>query len=98
MIGTTQLPLGMVPQFGLLYDIIAYGSEPNIVFVFILMQTLAYDPSLGAYKIEYKCLYRSSIQCYHLFNTVHVVGESDALFIKSQYDFSVYCNFFSFHC
>ena len=72
MIGITQLPFGTAP---LLYDIIVYGPEPNIVFVFLVMHTLAYDPTLGAYEIvalrEYRCLYRSSLQCYHLFSTIH---------------------------
>jgi len=96
MIGTTHLPFGTAPQFGLLYDIIVYGSEPNIVFAFIVMITLTYDPILGAYEIvalwEYRCLYHSSIQCYHLFSTIHH-GEYGNMYIKSKYDLSVYCNY-----
>ena len=95
MIGTTELPFGTAPQFGLLYDIIVYGSEPNIVFVFIALQTLAYDPILGAYEVTtlrtYRCLYRSSIHCYHTFNAVH--GAHEHMYIKSKYDLSVYCNY-----
>ena len=68
----------------------------NIVFVFIVIDILAYDPILGAYEIvalwEHWCLYHSSIQCYHLFSTIHH-GEYGNMYIKSKYDLSVYCNY-----
>lgn len=63
------------------------------MFVFVVMQTLAYDPVLGAYEVvpltEYKCFYRSSI---HLFNVVRH-GHDRAMYIKPKYDLSVYCNY-----
>lgn len=98
MIGTTELPFGTVPQFGLLYDIIVQGfnREPSVYFMFIVMDTINYDPVLGAYEVkrlhEYKCLYRSFISssCYHPFNAVEHGGN---LYIKSKYDLSVYCNY-----
>lgn len=96
MVGTTEIQSGTVPQFGWLYDIIIHGREPNILFVFRIMETLHYDPILGAYEIaalaDYMCVYRSSIQCHYLFNAVkhssHVTR-----FIKSKYDLSVYCDY-----
>ena len=99
MIGTTDISFGTVPQFGLLYDIIVQGTsqEPNIYFVFIVMDTLNYDPVFGAYEVkqlrEYRCLHRSIVSnsCYHPFNAVeHING---GLYIKSKYDLTVYCNY-----
>ena len=40
LIGTVQTPSGTTPQFGLLHDIVLYGKEPNILFIFILMKTV----------------------------------------------------------
>ena len=98
MIGTTIISFGTVPQFGLLYDIIIQGSnkEPNIYFVFMVMDTLDYDPILGAYEVkqlqEYRFLHRSIISsgCYHPFNAVN---HNSKLYIKSKYDLTVYCNY-----
>ena len=95
MIGTTELSFGTVPQFGLLYDILVYGPEPSILFVVLVMQTIAYNSILGAYEIlpltEYKCFYRSSICCYYLFNAVRDCHGT--MYIKPKYDLSVYCNY-----
>ena len=96
MISTTEIPIGTVPKFGLLYDIIIQGSnhEPNIYFVFIVMDTLNYDQILGAYEVkrlqQYQCFYRSAISncCYHPLNAVQHGGN---LYIKSKYDLSVFC-------
>ena len=67
---------GVVPQFGLLNDIILYGEEPNIIFIFTVLDTLKYDAIFGAYELvslsECICLYRTSIECYHPFNPVHM--------------------------
>ena len=61
----------------------------------LVMTTLSYNPVFGAYEVApsrtYRCLYRSGIQCYHLFNAIHY-GDNVNLFIKSKYDLSVYCN------
>ena len=96
MIGTTECQSGSVPQFGLLYDIIIYGQEPNIVFVFNKMETLKYDSCFGAYEVvslaEYCCFYRSSIKCYHLFSAIQH-GNHVTRYIKSKYDLTVYCNY-----
>lgn len=98
MIGVVELQSGNAPQFGLLHDIIIYGQEPNILFVFELMETLGYSASLGAYVIcplssmQYQCIYRSSVSCYHLFNAVHH-GNHRIKYILSKYDLSVYCNY-----
>ena len=96
MIGTIDIQSGTVPQFGLLHDILTYGPEPQILFVFKVMETVKYDSTLGAYEIaplvEYQCLYRSSIRCHHPFNGIqhhsHVTK-----YIKSKYDLTVYCNY-----
>ena len=96
MIGTTDISFGTVPQFGLLYDIIVQGSEANIYFVFLAMDTLDYDPILGAYKVkqlqEYRVFHRSVVSrgCYHPLNAVNYGGN---LYIKSKYDLTVYCNY-----
>lgn len=96
MIGTTDISTGTAPEFGLLYDIIVYGSEPCILFVFVVMNTLSYNSLFGAYEvdphIEYRCLHRSSLQCYHLFNAIPC-GDQEIKFIKSKYDLLVYCNY-----
>ena len=64
MIGTTELPCGT-----LLYDILIYGPEPSILFVVLVMQTVSYNSTIGAYEIlpltQYKCFYRSAICCYN---------------------------------
>lgn len=95
MIGTIELPFGTALQFGLLHNILIYGSEPNIVFVFIVMRTLAYDPILSAYEVttlnEYRCLYSSAITCHHTFSAIRGVHEH--MYIKSKYDLSIYCNY-----
>lgn len=76
MIGTTDIPLGTVPKFGHLHDVLLAGEEPSIYFVFIAMDTLNYDPILGAYEVrklnQYQCLYSSLISnfCYHPLNAV----------------------------
>ncbi len=61
MIGTMQIPLGTVPQFGLLQDIILYGTEPHALLVFTEMETV-YNGNLGAYELmalaEYMCCNR----------------------------------------
>ena len=61
--------------------------------MFIVMDTLNYDPILGAYEVkqlqEYRCLYRSVISngCYH------PLQYGANLYIKSKYDLTVYCNY-----
>lgn len=96
MIGTSDLQSGTVPQFRLLFDIIMYGQEPKILFVFNLMETLEYDMTLGAYAIaslaEYQCFYKSSIHCHYLFNAVQH-GNHMTKYIKSKYDLTVRCNY-----
>lgn len=96
MIGTSDLLYGPAPQFGVLHDILTYGQEPNVMFVFMLMETLGYDATLGAFEVlplsEYRCLYRSSIQCHYLFNAIHH-GNNRTKYIKSKYDLSVHCNY-----
>ena len=92
MISTTEIPIGTVPKFGLLYDIIIQGSdlEPNTYFFFIVIDTLNYGPVSGAKQLQqYQCFYRSAISncCYHPLNAVqHGPGN---LYIKSKYDLSV---------
>lgn len=39
------------PQFGLLHDIIVYGQQPIVLFVFDVMDTMGYDANMGAYVI-----------------------------------------------
>lgn len=94
MIGVVRILSGAVPQFGLLCDILLYGKEPCVIFVFTLMETVKYNGKLGAYELiplaEYKCFYRSAIQCYHPFNPIHI-NNSTTTFIKSKYDLTVYC-------
>ena len=96
MIGTAQLPSCVVPQFGFLFDIIVYGQEQNILFIFLVLKTVQYNATFGAYEVvslpKYQCLYRSSIQCYHPFNAIYH-GDSTSKFIKSKYDLTVYCNY-----
>ena len=96
MLGTVQLSFGVVPQFGLLYDILVYGEQQHLLFIFSSFKTIKYDAILGAYEVvslpHYQCLHRSSIQCYHLFNAVQH-GDSTSKFIKSKYDLTVYCNY-----
>lgn len=81
MIGITELQSCTVPKFGLLHDIILYGQEPNI------LETVKYNSTFGAYETslltEYRCLYRSSIQCYHPFNPI-THGDSTTKLIKSK--------------
>ena len=97
MIGTTDISFGTVPQFGLLYDIVIQGSsqEPHVYFICLVMDTLNYDPILGAYVVkklqDYRCVHRSIISngCYHPFNAVQHLN----LYIKSKYDLTVYCNY-----
>lgn len=57
MIGVVELPSGSAPHFGLLHDVIIHGQEPSILFVFISMETLGYDASLGAYATYRVSLY-----------------------------------------
>ena len=96
MIQTVQLPTGVYPQFGLLYDIIIHGQEQNIIFIYLLLETVKYNTIFGAYEVvplpEYRCLYRSSIQCYHPFSAIDY-GDSTCKYIKSKYDLTVYCNY-----
>lgn len=97
MIGRVQIPSGTAPEFGLLYDIILHGEEQCILFIFISMETIQYNPVLGAYELlplsQYRCLYRTSIECYYPFNPIHDVG-STKIFIRSKYDLTVYCNYY----
>ncbi len=94
MIGTMQIPLGTVPQFGLLQDILLYGTEPHALFVFTEMETVGYNGNLGAYELmalaEYKCCYQASIRCFHPFNPIHI-STSITTYIKSKFDLTVYC-------
>lgn len=96
MIGVVELQSGNAPEFGMLHDIIIYDKEPSILFVFVVMETLGYDPIMGAYVIcpltEYRCIYRSSILCHHLFNVVYHNNQRTK-YIKSKYDLSVYCHY-----
>lgn len=96
VIGTVQISTGDLPLFGLLHDIILHGQEPIILFVFSVMNTLSYNPLYGAYEvtpsIQYKCVYRSSLPCHHLFSAIHY-GDNENMFIKSKYDLTVYCNY-----
>ena len=97
LIGTTDSEVGSVPLFGSLCDIIVYGEErDHILFIFNVMETLQYDFILGAYEVmllaEYRCLYRASLQCYHLFNAVEHQSHATR-YIKSKYDLTVYCNY-----
>lgn len=98
MIGTVQVESGTVPLFGLLYDIVIYGREPQVLFVFILMETIQYNPIFGAYELisqaKYICRYRSAIHCYHPFNPVSTL-DSTKVFVRSKYDLTVYCNYMS---
>ena len=98
LIGTTQTSSGCAPQFGLLHNIVLYGQEPSTLFIFIVLTTLFYNPVFGAYEVTptmtYKCLYRYAMQCHHLFNAIHY-GDNTNLFIKSKYDLSVYCHYWS---
>ena len=93
MIGTVELESSIAPLFGLLVDIIC-EEEPSLLFVFQVMKTHGYDASLGAYVCsslsEFKCVYRSSLKCYYLFNAIHLNSNT---YIKSKYDLSVYCNY-----
>ena len=45
------------------------GPEPSILFVVLVMQTVSYNSTTGAYEIlpltQYKCFYRSAICCYN---------------------------------
>lgn len=98
LIGTAAVDLeyGTAPQFGLLYDIITYGEGPNVLFVFMLMETLGYDSTLGAFEVlplsDYRCLYRSSMKCHYLFNALQH-GNHGTKYIRSKYDLSVYCDY-----
>lgn len=51
MIGTEQIHSGTVPRFGLLFDVILYGEEPNVMFIFILMDAVQYSSMFHAYEI-----------------------------------------------
>lgn len=94
MIGTMQILLGTVPQFGLLRDILLYGNEPHVLFVFTEMETIRYNGNLGAYELmplaHYTCCHQVSIRCFHPFNPIHM-STSIATYIKSKYDLTVYC-------
>lgn len=96
LIGTVHTSSGDAPEFGLLHNIILCGQERDMLFIFIIMTTLSYNPVFGAYEVtpsrNYKCFYRSAIQCHHLFSAIHYSGNVN-LFIKSKYDLSVYCNY-----
>ena len=100
MIGTVELQSqsGVAPQFGLLYDIITYGSgeEPSILFIFIVMETLGYISTFGAYEVlplsNYQCVYCSSLQCHQLLNAFHH-GDQTTQFIKPKCDLSVFCKY-----
>ncbi len=60
-----QIPLGTVPQFGLLQDILLYGTEPHALFVFTEMETVGYNGNLGAYELM--ALAEYSVVIKHLF-------------------------------
>ena len=96
LIGTSQDLTNQFPLFGLLYDIILYDQEPKILFVFNVLNTASYNTLYGAYEvtpsINYRCFYRSSLSCYHLFSAIHY-GENENMFIKSKYSLSVYCHY-----
>jgi hypothetical protein len=96
MIGVTKLQEISMPQFGMLYDIILYGDNPHVLFIFKVMETLWFNTNLGAYEViqlaGYKCLFRSSLPCHRLFNAVHH-GNHATKYIKSKYDLTVYCNY-----
>lgn len=96
LIGTTQIQSGVAPQFGLLYDILLYGKDPTVLLIFILMETVKYNPIFGAYELvsvaQYRCVYRASIQCYHPFNPIRR-SDSTTLIKSKYYDLTVYCNY-----
>ena len=75
MIGSTELPCGTVPQFGLLYDVIVQSSS-DVYFLVKIMDTINYDPILCSYEVKqlqlYRCLYKTLITSsrYHPFNAV----------------------------
>lgn len=97
MVRVVQIRSGNVPQFGFLRDIITYGQQPSILFVFKLMETLGYDANIGAYVIcplsEFMILYRSSMMCHYLFNAVDCNDNENKYYVKSKYDLSVFCDY-----
>ena len=58
----------------------------------ILMETVKYNPIYGAYELvtlsNFRCVYRSSIRCYHPFNPIH---KDSKILVKSKYDLTVLC-------
>ena len=96
MIGTMENTSGTVPRFRLLHDILLQGcgEEANIYFIVIVMDTVTYNPVLGAYEVnqlqQYKCIYRPAIGCYHTFNAIPFNG---SIYIKSKYDLTVFSNY-----
>ena len=94
MIGAVDLATGPAPKFGLLHDILVYGQEPKVLYVFKLMETLGLNPTFGAYAVcavaGYHSLHHQTLPCHHRFNVVTINSQK---YIKSKYDLSVYCNF-----
>ena len=102
MTGRQNVHSCTLPQFGKLYDILIHDLDEGIIFVFILTQTLCFDPNHAAYLIQpiptslmsctYLCQYRQSMSCHHIFNAVPSYC-GNYLYIKSKYDLSVYCDY-----
>ena len=94
MTGVMNLPTGSAPKFGILYDILVYGKEPKILFIFSLLETLGFNSKLGAYAVHpltgYFCVYPSALPCHYRFSIIDLNGHQ---YIKSKYDLTVYCNY-----
>lgn len=94
MIGVVDLSTGPAPKFGLLHDILVYGQEPKVLYIFKVLETLGFDPKFGAYAVcsiaEFYSVHHPSLPCHHRFN---VVTMNTQQYIKPKYDLSVYCNY-----
>lgn len=75
-------------------DILVYGQEPKVLYIFNVLETLGFDPKFGAYAVrsitEYYSVHHPALPCHHHFN---VVTMNTQQYIKSKYDLSVYCNY-----
>ena len=97
MVGKQDIAIGTVPQFALLCDIIVYGSQPTVIFIFKVTDTVAFVPHVRAYELSehpqsmwYLCVFTTSLTTHEIYQTVHV---QNTCYLKSKHDLTVLCNY-----
>ena len=97
MVGKQDIAMGTMPQFGLLCDIIVYGSQPTVIFIFKVTDTTAFVSHFRAYELSkhphsmwYFCVFTTSLKSHEIYQAVYV---QNTCYLKPKHDLTVLCNY-----